>query len=69
MYDNEKKFQLNLLVQIKSSLENIRKQIALDDKINKHKIFGILPLTFGETFSTISLALVTIMPVVLNKLD
>ncbi|EGR34777.1 hypothetical protein IMG5_002490 [Ichthyophthirius multifiliis] len=69
IYTDEKKFELNLVIQLRMSLENIRKQIVLDDKINQHKIFGILPLSFGETFSTVSLGLMTAMPVVLNKLD
>ncbi|EAS04453.2 transmembrane protein, putative (macronuclear) [Tetrahymena thermophila SB210] len=66
------KYQENILQQkilknILKSLKNIQKQLIQDSKLKCYYVFNLLKLNFQETFFTIALGLLTLIPQIITK--
>ncbi|KAL4433342.1 hypothetical protein ABPG74_017446 [Tetrahymena malaccensis] len=65
--EDENILQKKILKNILRSLKNIQKQLTQDAKLNCYFVFNLLKLDFQETFFTISLGLLTLIPQIISK--
>ncbi|KAL4492945.1 hypothetical protein ABPG72_020724 [Tetrahymena utriculariae] len=65
--DEENILQKKILKNVLKSLKNIQKQLIQDSKLKCYYVFNLLKLDFQETFFTITLGLLTLIPQVITK--